>query len=102
MTEQYNEYLTDIFGDLREIKSKKFPNSRFWKNQNGDIVLELKETKNLYVAPEIWYSFQDNFELSFFDTRNIIKSWLENNLNVKEPVPFSFKDKQNKWWKDLK
>ena len=83
----YWKYLKFLLGDLTEVHSDVYPDSRFWKNDKYGLVLKLTPSDNLYVHHEIWDSLKDFFDLDYTETREIMKSLLEEHLKLKEVTP---------------
>jgi len=78
----YKEYLLYLFGDLTEYHSEKIPDTRFWKNDEYGVVLELNERSYLYVHYDIWRGFSMFFSLTYNETQQIMKSRLEEHLKL--------------------
>ena len=88
----YWKYLKFLLGDLTEVHSEKYPDSRFWKNDEYGVVLELRKSGILYVHYNIWNSFSDFFSLQYDETQQIMKDVLEEHLKLVgiTPRPCSF------------
>ena len=86
-TQGYKEYLLYLLGDLTEVKSEKYPNSRFWKNTEYGVVLELEKSVNLYIQNEIWNGFSKFFSLQYIETKRLMKSILEEHLKLRDITP---------------
>ena len=86
----YKEYLMYLFGELTEYHSEQYPNSRFWKNDEYGVVLELKKSGVLWVHYEIWNSFSLFFSLQYADAQRVMKSVLEEHLKLGVITPISY------------
>jgi hypothetical protein len=76
------EYLLYLFGELTEYRSEKYPDNRFWKNDEYGIVLELEKSGKLWVYYKIWDSFSMFFSSEYDDTQQVMKSVLEEHLKL--------------------
>jgi len=76
------EYLLYLFGELTEYHSEKFPHSRFWKNDEYGVVLELEKSGTLWVYYKIWDNFSMFFSLEYNDTKQVMKIILEEHLKL--------------------
>ena len=76
------EYLLYILGQLTEVNSEKHPNSRFWKNEEYGVVLELEKSGTLWVHYKIWRNFSNFFSLLYSETKQVMKNVLEEYLNL--------------------
>ena len=82
------DYLLYLFGELTECHSEKCPDSRFWKNDEYGVVLELEKSGDLYIYYKIWSSFSKFFSLQYNETQQIIKDLLEEHLKLGRITPF--------------
>ena len=82
------EYLLYLFGELTEYHSEKYPDSRFWKNDEYGVVLELEKSGRLWVYHKIWYSFSMFFFLQYSETQQVMKGLLEEHLKLGGITPF--------------
>jgi hypothetical protein len=83
----YKEYLLYLFGELTEYHSEQYHSeqyndSRYWKNDEYGVILELKEIGILYVHYKIWLSFSNFFSLNYDETKQFIKDVLEEHLKL--------------------
>ena len=78
----YKEYLLYLFGELTEYHSETFPDSRYWKNDEYGIVLELEKSGILYIHHKIWISFSMFFSLDYIETQQVMKDVLEEHLKL--------------------
>jgi len=76
------DYLLFLFGELTEVHSEKYPNSRFWKNDEYGVVLELRKSGILWVQYEIWATFSMFFSLKYYETQQVMKDLLEEHLKL--------------------
>ncbi len=81
-TQGYKEYLLYLLGDLTEVKSEKYPNSRLWKNTEYGVVLELDKSGFFYIHYQIWRNFSKFFSLQYNETQHIMKDVLEEHLKL--------------------
>jgi hypothetical protein len=80
------KFLNYLFDDIYEVKSKKYPVYRFWKK--GDkVVLELEKSGNLWVLHTIWNNISYMFSLDYDETKQLIKEWVEQHLELEEITP---------------
>ena len=77
------EYLLYLLGHLTEVNSEKYPTSRFWKNEEYGIVLELEKSGILWIHYKIWNNFSDFFSLQYTETQQVMKDVLEEYLNLR-------------------
>ena len=82
MNSGYKEYLLYLFGELTEVHSEQYPDSRFWKNDEYDVVLELKKSGDLWVYYKIWDTFSMFFSLQYNETQQVMKGLLEEHLKL--------------------
>jgi len=83
----YWDYLKYLLGDLTEVHSEKYSDSRFWKNDEYGVVLELDNSGELWVLYNIWSSFSKFFSLRYSETQQIMKTLLEEHLNLGTITP---------------
>ena len=74
------KYLNYLFKGMREVKSKKYPDSRFWK-KDDNVVLELRNSY-LLVSYSIWEDISNMFSLNYNETQQLIKDWVEQRLKL--------------------
>lgn len=82
LTKIYKEYLMYLFGELTEFHSEKYPDNRYWKNDEYGIVLELEKSGILYIHHKIWISFSMFFSLQYNETQQVMKDVLEEHLKL--------------------
>ena len=84
-------YLDYIFDGMYEVESEEYPDSIFWKKDNK-VVLELEESGQLRVLHSIWENISNMFSLDYDETKQLIKEWAEQHLElgVVEPDFFYF------------
>jgi len=82
LTRIYKEYLMYLFGELTEYHSEKYPDSRFWKNDEYGVVLELRQSGALWVSYKIWDNFSMFFSLQHSESQQVIKTILEEHLKL--------------------
>jgi len=94
------KYLDYLFGDMYEVKSKHYPNSRFWKK--GDkVVLELVKLDRLWVLHSIWNDISNMFSLENRETQQLIKEWVEQHLELGGITPPPAEPKLSWWWNNI-
>ena len=69
-----------MFGELTELNVKS--ESRFWKNNEDVVVLELKKSGYLWVDDTIWDTFSKFFSLRYIEIQQIMKDVLEEHLKL--------------------
>ena len=82
------KYLDYLFEGIHEVKSKNHPDSRFWK-KNDKVVLELEEYGRIWVLYSIWNNISDMFLLTYDETQQLIKEWVEPHLKLERIKPFA-------------
>ena len=75
------KYLDYLFEDMYEVESKKYPDSRFWK-KDDNVILELRNSGNLWVIYPIWEDVSNMFSLNYDETEQLIKDWMEEHLEL--------------------
>ena len=80
------KYLDYLFEGMYEVESKKFRGSRFWM-KNGEVVLELAKSGRLWVLHSIWSDISDMLSLDYDETKQLIKNWAEQHLELEEVIP---------------
>ena len=88
LTRIYKEYLMYLFGELTEYHSEKYPDSRFWKNDEYGVVLEHVKSGNLFIHHKIWRNFSMFFLLQYNDTQQVMKDVLEEHLKLEVNTSF--------------
>ena len=83
------KYLDYLFEGMHEFKSKKYPESRFWK-KNDEVVLELEISGTLWVLYPIWNAISNMFSLDYDETKQLIKEWVEQHLELEGITPQFF------------
>lgn len=76
------EYLIYLLGELTEYHSNKFPNTKFWKNDEYGVVLELEKSGRLWVHNKIWDTFSMFFSSTYDYTQQVIKDVLVEHLKL--------------------
>ena len=88
---QYNKaidkFITYQFEPHEEKISKDYPDSIFWI-KDGEIIVEIKKSKDVWVLDSVWNSISDMFSLEYDDTKSVIKSWLEKHYKLGGLTPF--------------
>jgi hypothetical protein len=95
------EYLLYLLGELTEYHSEQYPDSRFWKNDEYGVVLELEKSGNLYIHYKIWANFSIFFSSEYADTQRVMKSVLEEHLKLGVITPNSLFCISNIDWKSI-
>ena len=85
------KYLDYLFDGMYEVESEEYPDSRFWK-KDDKVVLELEESGQLRVLHSIWEDVSNMFSLDYDETKQLLKEWAEQHLElgVVEPDFFYF------------
>jgi hypothetical protein len=94
------KYLDYLFEDMNEVHSEKYPNSRFWK-KDGEVVLELRISGDLWVSYPIWNDISSVFSLDFNETQQLIKEWVEKHLKLEDITPWKVKLAVEERWKNI-
>jgi len=94
------KYLNYLFEDIYEISSKKYPNSRFWK-KDGEVIMELEKSGNLWVLYSIWDDISNMFLLDYDETQQLIKEWVEEHLKLGGITPFIAHEQIFPGWKNI-
>ena len=97
----YWDYLKYLFGDLTEVHSEKYPDSRFWKNDEYGVILELKKSGYLWVHYEIWSTFSMFFSLQYNETQQVMKDLLEEHLKLGGITPLLRQRNIQTHWKNI-
>ena len=99
----YWDYLKYLLGDLTEVHSEKYSDSRFWSNDEYGVVLELEKSGYLWVRRDIWYFFSNFFSLEYRETKQIMKSLLVEHLKLGGITftPLIAFDDSHKGWEDF-
>jgi hypothetical protein len=93
------EYLNFLFKGMHEIEPNHL-NSRFWK-QDNKVVLELEKSGDLIVSRLIWNNISDMFLLGDDETQQLIKDWVEQNLELKGIRPINGGHTYGALWKNI-
>ena len=94
------KYLDYLFEGIHEVKSKKYPNSRFWKK--GDkVVLELVKLDRLLVLHSIWSDIYDMLSLDYDETQQLIKEWVEQHLELGGITPVQHSNNVYQRWNNI-
>ena len=94
------KYLDYLFDNIREVESKEYPNSRFWK-KNNEVVLELDEYGHLWVLRSIWENISNMFLLDYDETQQLIKEWVEQPLKLKGITPYPVAQSIEAGWNNI-
>jgi hypothetical protein len=78
----YKEYLLYLFGEITEYHYEQYPDSRYWKNDEYGVVLQLEKSGRLWVYYKIWDTFSMFFSSEYNDTQQVMKSVLEEHLKL--------------------
>ena len=88
---QYNKaidkFITYQFEPHEEKTSNKFPNSIFWV-KNGEVIVEIQNSKYFWVKLDIWVSISNMFSLEDYETKEVMKKWLEKHYKLGGLTPF--------------
>jgi len=80
------KYLDYLFENTYGVKSKFYPNSTFFK-KDDKVILELEKSGTLWVLYSVWNSISDTFSIQYEETQQLIKEWMEKQLNSGEVTP---------------
>ena len=93
----YDEFLTLQFGHLTKFENLKqkmrfghndYPDSKFWKDEEGTVMFELDSIKRLWTSRNVWQIFADFFGkdylLDYDEITEIIQEWVYKHLNLKD------------------
>lgn len=94
------KYLDYIFDGIYEVKSKKFPDYRYWKIKD-DVVLELVTSGDMWVSNTIWRNFSSIFSSEYNETQLVMKEWLEEHLNLEGITPEKHFGNRATSWKSV-
>ena len=83
------KFLDYLFEDMCEVKSKKYPDFRFWK-KNDKLVIELGIAGRLWVLHTIWEDISNMLSLDEYETKQLIKDWAEQHLKLEGITPKPF------------
>lgn len=95
-------YLNNNFGNLTQKTSPKYPNSVFYVDSDGKVLMEYeKENKDFYIEyPHLWNKINSLFSIGHFDTEQILKNWLINTYNIEKsslpPIPVERRTRWNR------
>ena len=95
-------YLNKNFGNLTQKTSPKYPNSVFYVDSNGEVLMEYeKENKDFYIEyPQLWNKINYLFSIGHFDTEQILENWLINTYNIEKsslpPIPVGRRTRWNR------
>jgi hypothetical protein len=88
------KFLDYVFENMRTIKSKHYPDSKFFKK--GDkVILELEKSGTLWVLYSVWSNISDTFSFEYEETQQLIKEWMEEQLKSREVTPGCFVARRN-------
>ena len=96
--------LNKRFGNLKEYRSEKDPDSVFYYNPDNKEVLMEYNLKNghLWVSyGQIWSFFQVLFHYNYGEIQEVIKIWVEETFNLKEVTPEAGASLYLNGWKKL-
>ena len=80
------KFLDYVFENMRTIKSKHYPDSKFFKK--GDkVILELEKSGTLWVLYSVWSNISDTFSFEYEETQQLIKEWMEEQLKSRVVAP---------------
>jgi hypothetical protein len=82
------KYLDYLFENICWVKSKFYPDSTFFKNDDK-VILELEKSGTLWVLYSVWNSISDIFSLQYEETQQLIKEWVEEQSKSEEVTPYS-------------
>jgi hypothetical protein len=85
----YWKFLNYLLGELTEYHSEKYPDTRYWKNDEYGVVLDLNKSGHLFIHHEIWYAFSNFFFLEYHETQQVMKNLLEQHLKLGGITPAS-------------
>jgi len=80
------KYLDYLFGDMYEVESAKYKHSKFWK-KDDEVMLELEKSGEMRVPFSIWRNISNMFSLDYDETKQLIKDWVEQHLELEGITP---------------
>jgi hypothetical protein len=81
-----------------------YPNSVFWRNDDGEIIFEKDSLGRFWVSANLWERISDFFGLTiddYTDVANMFKHWLIKYLNIESPKVFRAHHKDWGRWENL-
>ena len=100
MRKLHFKFLDYLFEDIYEVKSKEYPDSRFWK-KNDNVELELENPSTLWVLDTIWKDVEDMFSLDRRENRQLIREWIKQHLNLTGFTPITNSSGDFWWWRNI-
>ena len=94
------KFLNYLFDDIYEVELNEYPDNRFWKKDNR-VVLELDKSGNLLVSLSIWSDISNMFSLDYDETKQLIKDWMEQHLELRGITPVMAWVSNEEWWKTI-
>jgi hypothetical protein len=94
------KFLNYLFDGIYEVELNEYPDLRFWKKDNR-VVLELEKSGNLIVSLSIWSDISNMFSLDYDETKQLIKDWAEQHLELEGITPLMAWVSNEEWWKDI-
>ena len=94
------KFLNYLFDGIYEVELNEYPDLRFWKKDNR-VVLELEKSGNLIVSILIWENISNMFSLDYDETKQLIKDWAEQHLELKRITPLMAWVSNEEWWKNI-
>jgi len=82
--------LLDMFNDLKPVRSVDHPSLTLYRYKEGNnIFAYYKKNNEVYINYNLEYLIRDGFDLTYFNTRQICKEWLEQTYGLKVIHAFS-------------
>jgi hypothetical protein len=94
------KFLNYLFDGIYEVELNEYPDLKFWKKDNR-VVLELEKSGNLIVSLSIWSDISNMFSLDYDETKQLIKDWAEQHLELKRITPLMAWVSNEEWWKNI-
>jgi hypothetical protein len=84
------KWLNKYFGNLTPKTTKKYPELVSYVNPSNEVMMEYdKETERVYINyDEIWLKIESLFHLNYYDTKSVIRVWMEEYYNLEGVTPW--------------
>ena len=87
---QYSKAIDQFISYLLEPHEEKtydrYPDAIYWV-KGGEIIVEIENSVDFWLKRGIWKKISEMFGLDYYDTRLVIKIWLEQHYNLVELTP---------------
>jgi uncharacterized membrane protein len=81
-----DKFITYLLEPHEEKRTKKYPDSIFWI-KDGEVIVEIKNSKYFWVSYQIWMNIMNMFSLEYTETQQVIKDWLEEHYGLGSLTP---------------